>query len=86
MPFDKRYEQIFENNQYFIQPKSSISDVNYYSSIKIRIKSDDDLPLENKLNVKNRVIFISPIFNNIKCNHYQLGVDLVKCSYKLSLY
>ena len=52
----------------FIQQKSNTSAVNYYSSIKIRIISDDDLFVESILNIRKVIIFTRSIFDNFSCN------------------
>ena len=49
--------------------KSNISDVFSNKYKKIKINSDDDLPLEKALNMYNIVIFIKSVFNE-NYNHY----------------
>ena len=45
-----------------IRLKSNISDI---SDMKIKINSDDDLPLEKTLNMHNVVIFVNPILHGM---------------------
>ena len=49
--------------------------------MKIRIGSDDDLPLQETINMHDVVIFINSIFNE-NHNHYNYHAFLEKFSYK----
>ena len=50
--------------------------------MKIKINSDDDLPLENTLNRHIVVVLIHIVLKNYSYYYYQ--VFLEKCSYKLT--
>ena len=59
---NKTNERMFDRIKYFISEKSNISDIYYYTYMKIRVNSDDDLPLEKILNIyaiiqQNAIIF-----------------------------
>ena len=63
---------------------TNISDVYNHKYTKIKINSDDDLPLEigiKILNMYNVVVLIKSIFNKYH-NHYYYQKFLEKCSYK----
>lgn len=60
---------MFDRITYLIMLKSNISDVFSNKYKKIKINSDDDLPLEKALNMYNIVIFIKSVFNE-NYNHY----------------
>ena len=49
--------------------KSNVSDVYSHKYMKIKINSDDHLPLGKILNTHNALILIKPIFNK-NYNHY----------------
>ena len=68
----KKYEQTFQKMKNLVQQKSNTSTVNYYSSIKIRIISDDDLPVGNILNIRKVLTFTRLIFSNFTCNQNHL--------------
>ena len=61
--------------------KSNISDIYSHRYMKMKINSDDDLPLEKTLNVHNVLILIKSDFNK-HSNHYYYQVFLEKYSYK----
>ena len=69
---DKKYERVFNRIRYLIMLKSNISDNYSHKYSKIKIDSDDDLPLEKALNV---VMFIKPFLNK-NHNHYYYHVFL----------
>ena len=48
---NKKYDRIFDRIKYTIMLKSNISDVRSQRYTKIKINSDDDLPLENYMNL-----------------------------------
>ena len=52
-----------------------------YNYTKIKIDSDDDLPLEKTLNLQNVVILIKSVLN--KKSHYYYNIFLEKCLYQL---
>ena len=53
--------------------KRNISDVYSHKYTKIKMNSDDDLPLEKPLNMHNVVILIKFVFNkNYNRNYYQV--------------
>ena len=49
--------------------------------MKIRINSDDNLPLQKTLSIQNVIIFLGSIFND-NHNYCHRKVHLVECSYK----
>ena len=42
---------------------SNISDIYSHKYTKTKINSDDDLPLEETINIRNVVILMKPVFN-----------------------
>ena len=68
---------------YLIMLKSNISDVYSHKYTKIKINSDNDLPLEKTINMQNVAIVIKSIFNK-NHNYFYLEMLLEKCSYNIS--
>ena len=68
-------------NSYLIILKSNISDVHSHKYTKIKLNSDDDLPLQKAVNLYNEVILIKSAFIE-NHNHYCYHVFLEKYSYK----
>ena len=54
----KNIRDFFDRIRYLIRLKSSISDIYPYKYMKIKIDSDDDIPLEKMFNIHNLVIII----------------------------
>ena len=54
--------------------------------MKTRITSDVNPLSEKTLNIQCAIMFITPIFNNIKSNLYYYDARLLKDSYKLASY
>ena len=54
-----------------------------YKYTKIKINSDDDLPLQKTLIINNEEMLIKSVFNK-SYNQYYYQVFLKKCSYKFS--
>ena len=70
---DEKYEKVFDRIRYLIMLKRNISDVYSHKYTKIKMNSDDDLPLEKPLNMHNVVILIKFVFNkNYNRNYYQV--------------
>ena len=67
---------------YLIMLKSNISDVYSHKYTKIKINSDNDLPLEKTINMQNVAIVIKSIFNK-NHNYFYLEMLLEKCSYNI---
>lgn len=74
---------MFEKIKYLISWKSNISAVYYHKYMKIKINSNDDLPLGKTLTMHNIVICIKFAFNN-NYNYYYFQVVLQKCLNKLA--
>ena len=55
---DEKYNKIFDR-----MSKSNILDFYFIKNMKIRINSDDDLPLEKTLNIHNVLILIRALLN-----------------------
>ena len=55
---------MFGRIRFTIIRKSNISDVCYDKSMKIKINSDDDLPIEKILNIHSVVMLIKSVFSN----------------------
>ena len=51
---------------------------------KIKIISDDNLPLEKTLTLHNLAILIKSVLKKKNQNHYYYNVFLEKCSYQLA--
>ena len=66
-----------------IRIKSAITYDLSQNDAKIKIYSDDDLPLEETLNLHNVVILIKPVLNQNQ-NHYYYNIFLEKCSCQLA--
>ena len=76
----EKYNVIYDGIRYLLGLKSGIRYVFSHNYAKIKIDSDDDLPLEKILNLHNVVIFIKSVLNKNK-NHYYYNIFLQKCSY-----
>ena len=59
----EKYGVIFDRIRYLKELKSGIKYVNSFNYAKIKIDSDDDLPLEKALTLHNDVMIIMPVFN-----------------------
>ena len=79
-----KYDAIFDRIRLLIRFKSSIKYVDSHNYAKIKIDSDDDLPLKKTLTMHNVVILIKSVFNKNQ-NHYYYNIFLEKCSYHLAL-
>ena len=79
----EKQDAIFSRIRYLIGLKNGITDVDSYSSAKIKINSDDDLPLEKMLTMHNVVRPLKSIFNENRSQYYY-KMFLEKCSYKLA--
>ena len=64
---------------YLIGLKGGITYAFSYNYIKIKIDSDDDLPLKETLTLHNVKILIRSVFNKDQ-NHYYYNTILEKCS------
>ena len=51
---NKKYERMFDGINCLISQKSNISDVYHHNYMKIGIDSDDNLPLQKTLNIKEK--------------------------------
>lgn len=56
----KIHDQLFKKDQISYLQKSNISNVNCSDD-------DDNLPVQENIKLKNAIIFITPIYNNIEC-------------------
>ena len=54
--FNEKYKTIFYRIRYFIALVSNVSDVYSHKYTKIKVNSDNGLPLDKILNMKNMVI------------------------------
>lgn len=61
--------------------KTNVLNAYFQRSMKIKINSDDDLPLEKILNMCNSKILIKSVSNK-NHNHYYYQTVLEKCPYK----
>ena len=61
--------------------KSNTLDIYHHKYTKIKINSDNDLPLEKTLNMNNVVILVKSIFSKNQ-NHCYYQQFLEICSYK----
>ena len=76
-----KYNPIFNRIRYFISLKSDILFVVCHDYGKIKIYSDDDLPLEETLTMYHAVILIKSVFNK-NHNQYYYKSFLEKCLYQ----
>ena len=79
----EKYVKIFSRIKYLIRLKGDISCVVSYNYTKIKIDSDDNLPLEKTLNMYNFLILIKSVFNK-NHNHYYYQKFLEICLCKLA--
>ena len=77
---DEIYDRIFNRVGCFTVLKSNMSEDYSHNYIKIKIDSDDDLPLEKILNISNVVIILTKSSFNKNYNLYYKAF-LEKCSY-----
>ena len=61
--------------------KTNVLNAYFQRSMKMKINSDDDLPLEKILNMYNSKILIKSVSNK-NHNHYYYQTVLEKCPYK----
>ena len=59
----EKYCTIFNSTRYLTRIKSGISYIVSRNYAKIKIDSDDDIPLEKTLTLHNAVILIKSVFN-----------------------
>ena len=79
----EKYVKILSRIKYLIRLKRDISCVVSYNYAKIKIDSDDNLPLEKTLNMYNILILIKSVFNK-NHNHYYYQKFLEICLCKLA--
>lgn len=70
---------MFDGFRYLIMFLSNISDLYSYKYTKIKINSDDDIPLGKTETMHNVIISIKSVLNK-NYNHYFYIAFLVKCS------
>ena len=68
---------------YFISLKTGITYVFSHNHARIKIDSDDGLPLEKILALHNAVIFVKSVFNKNQ-NQYYYDIFLEKCLYQVT--
>ena len=61
-----KHKEIFDKIKYLMKAKNNNSDDYHEKYLKIRIKSDDDLSLQNILLMYDVVILIKSVANNEK--------------------
>ena len=76
---NEKYERMFDGFRYLIMFLSNISDLYSYKYTKIKINSDDDIPLGKTETMHNVIISIKSVLNK-NYNHYFYIAFLVKCS------
>ena len=76
----EKFNRIFDRIRCLIRLKTNISSI-YSHKIRIKIDSDDDLPLEKTINMHNALIIFRSLFNE-NHNHYYYKVFLEKCLHK----
>ena len=79
----EKYTAIYDKIRYLIGLKISITYVFYHNYAKIKIDSDDDLPLEKTLNLRDVIILIKTVFIKDQ-NHYYYNMFLITGSYQLA--
>ena len=78
----EKYDVIYNRIRYLVSQKSIITYGFSYNYAKIKIDSNDSLPLEKAFTLHNVVILIKSIFNKDQ-NHYYYTIFLEKCLYQL---
>ena len=73
----EKYDSINDRIRYLIGLKIGVKDVFSYNFGKLKIDSDDDLPLEETLTLHNAIIPIKLVFNKDQ-NHYYCIIFLQK--------
>ena len=66
----EKYDSINDRIRYLIGLKSGVKDVFSYNFGKLKIDSDDDLPLEETLTLDNAIIPIKLVFNKDQSHYY----------------
>ena len=79
----EKYNDIYDRIGYLLGLKSDITYVFSYKFGKIKIDSNDDLPLEEMLTLHNVIIITKSVFNKDQ-SHYYYNIFLEKCSYQLA--
>ena len=79
----EKYNDIYDRIGYLLGLKSDIAYVFSYKFGKIKIDSNDDLPLEEMLTLHNVIIITKSVFNKDQ-SHYYYNIFLEKCSYQLA--
>ena len=79
----KKHDAIYDKIRYLAELKIGIAYVFSYNYAKVKINSDDDLPLEETLNLHNAIILTKSVFNKDQ-NHYYHNTFLDKCTYELA--
>ena len=72
----EKFHRIFDRIRYLIRLKHNISSI-YSHKIRIKIDSDDDLPLEKTISMHYALILFRSVFNE-NHNHYYYKVFLEK--------
>ena len=78
----EKYNAIYDRIRYLTGLKSDFTCNYFHNYAKIKIYSDDDLPLEKTLNLHNAVIIIKSVLNENE-NHKYCNIFLEKWSYEL---
>ena len=76
----EKHDSIYKRIRYRIR-KSGIKYVFSHNYAKIKVDSNDSLPLEKTFSLRNVTILVKSVFNADK-NHYYYNIFLEKYSYK----
>ena len=79
----EKYNAIYNRIRYLRSLKCDITYVFSRNYAKVKIDSDDGLPLEKILSLHNVIIHIKSVLNKNK-NHYYYKIFLEKCLYQLA--
>ena len=66
----EKYDFIYNSIRCLIWVKSGITYINSHSCAKIKVDSQDSLPLEKTMTVHNVIILIRSVFNEYIDNYY----------------
>ena len=78
----KNYDAIYDRTGYLISLKSNITYILSHYFAKVKVDSNDSLPIEKTLTFHNVIIHIQSSLNKDK-SHYYYKILLDKCTYQL---
>ena len=79
----EKYDAIYNRIRYRISIKSGITDICSHHYAKIKVDSDDSLPIEKILTLYSVIIHIKSVVNKDGSRYYY-KIFLEKCSYQLA--